>query len=117
MFGQTTTRPAIAIFSLKSYLPFDALPVWQDVRGLPLEVQQQRFGDPEVRRQLVAAEAGMKPRDNVLQGDGGATLSAESRWHCRDHCQWRGGDGGRRVHREFRRPSAQRTVGEREKEE
>lgn len=73
MYGQTTTKPIIAIFSLKSYLPFDALPAWQDVRALPLEAQQQRFGDPEVRRQLVAAEARMKPRDNVLQGGGAAT--------------------------------------------
>lgn len=73
MFGQTTTRPIIAIFSPKSYLPFDGLPAWQAVRALPLEVQQQRFGDPEVRRQLVAAEADMKPRDHVLQGGGAAT--------------------------------------------
>lgn len=73
MFGQTTTRPIIAIFSLKSYLPFDVLPAWQAVRSLPLEAQQKRFGDPEVRQQLVAAEANMKPRDNVLQGGGAAT--------------------------------------------
>ncbi len=73
MFGQTTTRPIIAIFSLKSYLPFDGLPAWQAVRSLPLAAQQQRFGDLEVRRQLVAAEADMKPRDNVLQGGGAAT--------------------------------------------
>ncbi len=73
MFGQTTTRPIIAVFSLKSYLPFDGLPAWRTVRSLPLEVQQQRFADPEVRRQLVAAEAEMKPRDNSLQGGGAAT--------------------------------------------
>lgn len=73
MFGQTTTRPIIAVFSLKSYLPFDVLPAWQAIRSLPIEAQQQRFADPEVRRQLVAAEAGMKPRDNVLQGGGAAT--------------------------------------------
>ncbi|WP_089721957.1 N-acyl-D-amino-acid deacylase family protein [Candidatus Entotheonella palauensis] len=75
MFGQTTTRPIIAIFSLKSYLPFDLLPAWQVVRSLPLEAQQQRFGDPEVRQQLVAAEANMKPRDNILQGGGAATTT------------------------------------------
>jgi N-acyl-D-aspartate/D-glutamate deacylase len=73
MFGQTTTRPIIAVFSLKSYLPFDSLPAWRAVRSLPLDVQQQRFADPAVRRQLVAAEAHMKPRDNVLQGGGAAT--------------------------------------------
>ncbi len=73
MFGQTTTRPIIAIFSLKSYLPFDVLPAWQAVRSLPLKDQQQRFGDPEVRQQLVAAESNMKPRDNVLQGGAATT--------------------------------------------
>ncbi len=73
MFGQTTTRPIIAVFSLKSYLPFDVLPAWQEIRSLPLEAQKQRFADPEVRRQLVAAEAHMKPRDKVLQGGGAAT--------------------------------------------
>ena len=73
MFGQTTTRPIIAIFSLKSYLPFDGLPAWQAVRALTLAEQQQRFADPDLRRELVAAEASMKPRDNVLQGGGAAT--------------------------------------------
>ncbi len=73
MFGQTTTRPIIAVFSLKSYLPFDVLPAWQDIRSLPLAAQQQRFADPEVRRQLVAAEAAMKPRSKELQGGGAAT--------------------------------------------
>jgi len=56
MWGQTTTRSINAIFSLKSYLPFDLLPA-----------------DPATRRQLVAEEAGMKPRDNVFQGGGAAT--------------------------------------------
>ena len=73
MFGQATTRPIIAVFSLKSYLPFDVLPAWQAVRGLPLEAQKQRLSDPAIRQQLVAAEATMKPRDNVLQGGGAAT--------------------------------------------
>jgi len=73
MWGQTTTRSINAIFSLKSYLPFDALPAWRQIRRLPLAEQKRRLADPATRRQLVAEEAGMKPRDNVFQGGGAAT--------------------------------------------
>lgn len=73
MFGQGTTRSINAIFSLKSYLPFDVLPAWRKVRDLPMAEQKRRLADPEVRRELVAAEERMKPRDNVFQGGGAAT--------------------------------------------
>ena len=73
MWGQTTTRSINAIFSLKSYLPFDVLPTWRDVRGLPLAEQKRRLADPATRRRLVAEEAAMKPRDDVFQGGGAAT--------------------------------------------
>jgi N-acyl-D-aspartate/D-glutamate deacylase len=73
MWGQATTRSINAIFSLKSYLPFDVLPGWQRLRGLPLEEQRRRLADPTTRRQLIAEEERMKPRDNVLQGGGAAT--------------------------------------------
>ena len=73
MYGQTTTRPIIALFSLKSYLPFDNLPAWQALRDLPIDEQRRRFADPEIRSALVAAEATMKPRDGVFQGGGAAT--------------------------------------------
>ena len=73
MFGQGTTRSINAIFSLKSYLPFDVLPAWRKIRDLPMAEQKRRLADPEVRRELVAAEERMKPRDNVFQGGGAAT--------------------------------------------
>jgi N-acyl-D-aspartate/D-glutamate deacylase len=73
MFGQGTTRSINAIFSLKSYLPFDVLPAWKPIRDLPIDEQKRRLRDPEVRRALVAAEAAMKPRDKVFQGGGAAT--------------------------------------------
>ena len=76
MFGQGTTRSINAIFSLKSYLPFDVLPEWQAVRRLPLEEQKMLLRDPARRRQLVAAEARMKPKDNKIQGGGAATTDA-----------------------------------------
>jgi len=73
MWGQTTTRSINAIFSLKSYLPFDVLPAWRELRRLPIAEQKRRLADPATRRQLVADEAAMKPRDNVFQGGGAAT--------------------------------------------
>jgi N-acyl-D-amino-acid deacylase len=73
MFGQATTRSINAVFSLKSYLPFNGLPNWRALRKLPLQEQKARLADPEMRRQLVADEAQMKPRDSVLQGGGAAT--------------------------------------------
>jgi N-acyl-D-aspartate/D-glutamate deacylase len=73
MFGQGTTRSINAIFSLKSYLPFDVLPAWRAIRGLPIDEQKRRLADPGVRRDLVAAEAQMKARDKVFQGGGAAT--------------------------------------------
>jgi N-acyl-D-aspartate/D-glutamate deacylase len=73
VWGQTTTRSINAIFSLKSYLPFDVLPAWRELRRLPLPEQKRRLADPATRRQLMAEEAMMKPRDNVFQGGGAAT--------------------------------------------
>lgn len=74
IFGQGTTRSINAIFSLKSYLPFDVLPAWQTIRALPLDEQKARMRDPRVRRELVAAEASMKPKDDKMQGGGAATV-------------------------------------------
>jgi len=73
MWGQSTTRSINAIFSLKSYLPFDVLPAWQELRRLPLDEQKRRLADPAARSRLIADEAHMKPRDNVFQGGGAAT--------------------------------------------
>jgi N-acyl-D-amino-acid deacylase len=73
MYGQATTRSINAVFSLRSYLPFDVLPAWREIRALPLGEQKRRLADPDMRARLIAAEATMKPRDRVLQGGGAAT--------------------------------------------
>src|SRR5665213_2974173 len=73
MYGQATTRSINAVFSLRSYLPFDVLPGWQEVRALPLAEQKQRLRDPAVRARLIAEEATMTPRERTLQGGGAAT--------------------------------------------
>ena len=72
-YGQGTTRSINAIFTLKAYLPFDALPSWKELRQRPLEEQKAGFRDPELRARLVAEEAGMKPRGTEFQGGGAAT--------------------------------------------
>ena len=73
VYGQTTTKSIIAVFSLKSYLPFDNLPVWRELRQLPIVEQQKRFSDSNLRRALIAEESEMKPRDDAVQGGGAAT--------------------------------------------
>jgi len=73
MYGQATTRSINAVFSLKSYLPFDVLPEWKAIRALPLAAQKARLADPATRARLIAEEATMRPRDRVLQGGGTAT--------------------------------------------
>lgn len=73
IWGQATTRSINAIFSLKSYLPFDFLPTWKEIRALPLAEQKRRLADPELRRALIAEEAQMKPKGAEMQGGGAAT--------------------------------------------
>ncbi len=76
MYGQTTTRSINALFTMKSYLPFDVLPGWKKIRELPLEEQKRRFADPETRGRLVAEEATMRSKDaGEFQGGGAATTN------------------------------------------
>src|SRR6201988_1849417 len=46
MWGQSTTRSINAIFSLKSYLPFDVLPAWRELRRVPLAPPKSRLPAP-----------------------------------------------------------------------
>jgi N-acyl-D-amino-acid deacylase len=55
MFAQVHSRALTVVLSFKTSLPFDRLPVWREVRALPLAEQRARLRDPETRRQLVAA--------------------------------------------------------------
>src|SRR5262249_30585392 len=53
MFGQAHSRSLSALLSSRTKLPFDPLPVWQELRALPLAEQRQRLRDPQLRRRLV----------------------------------------------------------------
>jgi N-acyl-D-amino-acid deacylase len=55
MFAQVHSRALTVVLSFKTNLPFDRLPVWRELRALPLDQQQVRLRDPELRRRLVEA--------------------------------------------------------------
>ena len=66
MFAQVHSRSLSALLSFKTQLPFDRLPVWKELRALPLAEQQQRLRDPELRRRLVeAADERRRPAARV----------------------------------------------------
>ena len=65
MFAQVHSRHLSALLSFKTQLPFDRLPVWQELRALPLAEQKARLRDPELRRRLVEATGGRSDRRAV----------------------------------------------------
>ncbi|HEV3484457.1 MAG TPA: amidohydrolase family protein, partial [Vicinamibacterales bacterium] len=57
MFAQAHSRSLSALLSFKTQMPFDRLPIWKDIRKLPLEEQAQKLRDPELRSKLVQASS------------------------------------------------------------
>jgi N-acyl-D-aspartate/D-glutamate deacylase len=55
MFAQVHSRWLSTLLSFKTQLPFDVLPVWQDLRARPLDEQRRALRDPALRRRLVEA--------------------------------------------------------------
>ena len=55
MFAQVHSRALSAILSFKTQTPFDKLPVWSEIRKLPLAEQKAKFQDPAIRARLVEA--------------------------------------------------------------
>jgi N-acyl-D-aspartate/D-glutamate deacylase len=55
MCAQVRSRALSVVLSFKTQMPFDRLPVWKELRALPLGEQQTRLRDPELRRRLVEA--------------------------------------------------------------
>jgi N-acyl-D-aspartate/D-glutamate deacylase len=53
MFAQVHSRALSVVLSFKTNLPFDRLPVWRELRALPLAEQARRLRDPELRQRLV----------------------------------------------------------------
>ena len=55
MFAQAHSRSLSALLSFKTQMPFDRLPLWKDIRRLPLAEQRQKLRDPGLRPRLVEA--------------------------------------------------------------
>src|SRR6266699_2011248 len=53
MFAQAHSRSLSALLSFKTQMPFDWLPVWKELRQLPLAEQRHRLLDPATRKKLV----------------------------------------------------------------
>ncbi len=70
MFAQVHSRSLNVLLSFKTSLPFDRLPVWRELRALPLDEQKGALRDPDTRRRLI--EAASVP-------DRRAAVGAESR--------------------------------------
>ena len=55
MFVQVHSRSLNVVLSFETVTPFDKLPVWCDIRKLPLAEQEAKLRDSEIRRQLIEA--------------------------------------------------------------
>lgn len=72
MFIQTHSRPLNLVLTFETQMPYDKLPVWRDIRQLPLAEQAAALRDPEMRRKLVDAA-------NQQADDGGKGIGPEAR--------------------------------------
>jgi len=55
MFAQAHSRSLSALLSFRTQMPFDRLPLWKEIRKLPLAEQRQKLSDPSLRPKLVEA--------------------------------------------------------------
>jgi N-acyl-D-aspartate/D-glutamate deacylase len=53
LWGQSSCQPSGAVYNWQTWLPFDKLPVWRELRVLPRDEQLARLGDPMLRQRLV----------------------------------------------------------------
>ncbi|HVA78037.1 MAG TPA: amidohydrolase family protein, partial [Candidatus Binataceae bacterium] len=55
MFIQVHSRALNVVLSFETAMPFDRMPVWCDIRKLPLAEQEAALRNPEIREKLVRA--------------------------------------------------------------
>ncbi len=63
MFAQAHTRALSALLSFKTQMPWDRLPLWKDIRALPLEAQKAKLRDPALRAKLIEASNARDDRE------------------------------------------------------
>ena len=78
MFIQVHSRPLNVVLSFETATPFDKLPVWRDIRKLPLAEQAAALRNPETRSKLIEA-AHHSPR-NQNRGIGAEPRAANFKW-------------------------------------
>ena len=76
MFAQAHSRALSALLSFKTQMPWDRLPLWKDIRALPLDEQKAKLRDPELRPKLIEASTA---RDN-RQARGTEAKPADYDW-------------------------------------
>ena len=64
MFIQVHSRSLNVVLSFETVTPFDKLPVWRELRTLPLAEQEAKLRDPDLRRKLVFLAVYQTPRDS-----------------------------------------------------
>jgi N-acyl-D-amino-acid deacylase len=55
MFAQVHSRALSAVLSFRTQTPFDKMPVWKEIRALPLAEQKVKFRDAGLRPRLLEA--------------------------------------------------------------
>ena len=78
IFIQVHSRPLNVVLSFETATPFDKLPVWRDIRKLPLAEQAAALRNSETRSKLVEA-AHHSPRD-PNRGIGAEPRAANFKW-------------------------------------
>ncbi|MBI3300987.1 MAG: amidohydrolase family protein, partial [Deltaproteobacteria bacterium] len=78
MFIQVHSRSLNVVFSFETVTPFDRLPVWREIRKLPLAEQEAKLRDPEIRQKLIEA-VHQTPRD-PSHGVGAEPRTANFKW-------------------------------------
>ncbi|NUU22303.1 MAG: amidohydrolase family protein [Streptomycetaceae bacterium] len=69
-YGLSHARGINTVTSFRTKTAFDKLPLWQDIRALPLDAQRKAYTDPDTRARLVEV---------ALNGPYGRAIGAEAR--------------------------------------
>jgi N-acyl-D-amino-acid deacylase len=83
MFVQMLAKTGGIVLSFESHMPFDRLPVWRDIRKLPLAEQEAALRNPEMRGKLVAAAH--EPREQTRAVGAEARMMGFRHMYLMDH--------------------------------
>ena len=78
MFIQVHSRPISVLQSFESVTSFDKLPVWRDIRKLPLAEQEAALRNPDMRQKLV--QSASQPPQEGTRAVGAEARAANFKW-------------------------------------